>query len=390
MADPWIKLATAWFTMFVVGTDLFVGSPLLPLIAADYQASPRLAGWSVTAFSLAYMVGAPLLGQLSDRIGRRRTLTFSLFAFCAANLLTASAWNFTWLLAARFLAGATAAGVSPSIYALVSSAAPLDRRATRLGVVVSGLLMSLVLGAPAGGLAGASLGWPSVFAIVASSSLLLAGANSLIWPADCPSESVEAPPCALTIAVLAPRLAPTAVWSTALYSMYTYLGAGLTAAGFSAAEMAAVIVFYGCGAICGALIGGRLADRLGARLTSGISLAGLCASLLLLRLAIDAGTLVDLGFGLTAAVAQMFFPSRQAGLANDFPAQRAAVLAWNNSGLFLGIALGSIVGGQAVAFGGFEANLTVSAFIAIAGWAINWAVEPSSAPPPIQNINPTT
>ena len=180
------------------------------------------------------------------------------------------------------------------------------------------------------------------------------------------------------------------MWGTALYSTYTYLGVGLTSTGFSAAETASVIVFYGCGAICGTLVGGRLADRLGARLTSGISLAGLCASLFLLRLAVDGGTLVDLGFGFTAAVAQLFFPSQQAGLAKDFPAQRAAVLAWNNSALFLGIALGSIVGGQAVAFGGFEADLTVSASIAIAGWAINWAVEPGSAPPQIQTINRTT
>src|SRR5208283_471134 len=107
--------ATAWFTLFVVGTDMFVGSPLLPLIATDYDVSPGLAGWSVTSFSLAYMIGAPLLGRAADRIGRRRILTFALLAFCAANVLTASAANFSWLLAARFLAGATAAGVSPSI-----------------------------------------------------------------------------------------------------------------------------------------------------------------------------------------------------------------------------------------------------------------------------------
>src|SRR5207253_121389 len=98
MADPWTRTATAWLTMFVVGTDLFVGSPLLPLIVADYRISPELAGWSVTAFSLAYMVSAPLLGYVADHIGRRRTLTCSLVAFCAANLLTASADNLSWLL----------------------------------------------------------------------------------------------------------------------------------------------------------------------------------------------------------------------------------------------------------------------------------------------------
>jgi predicted MFS family arabinose efflux permease len=91
------RLAVGWLTMFVVGTDLFVISPLLPLIAADYQISPGLAGLSVTVFSLTYMISAPFLGYVADRIGRRRTLTCCLLAFATANLMTAYAGNLTWL-----------------------------------------------------------------------------------------------------------------------------------------------------------------------------------------------------------------------------------------------------------------------------------------------------
>src|SRR5271157_5084797 len=119
---PVARLAIGWLTMFVIGTDLFVISPLLPLIAADYQISPALAGLSVTVFSLAYMVSAPFLGYVADRIGRRRILTCCLLAFATANLMTASAGNLTWLLAARLFAGAMAGGVSPSVYALVAAA----------------------------------------------------------------------------------------------------------------------------------------------------------------------------------------------------------------------------------------------------------------------------
>ena len=156
--DPVVRLAIGWLTMFVIGTDLFVVSPLLPMIAADYQTSPALAGLGVAAFALTYMISAPLLGHLADRVGRRGMLTFCLFGFASANLLTASAANFAWLLSARLCAGAAAAGVSPSLYALVSGLAPPDRRATWLALVVSGLLLSLSLGAPIGGLVGASFG----------------------------------------------------------------------------------------------------------------------------------------------------------------------------------------------------------------------------------------
>src|SRR5580704_11971755 len=82
---PLGSLTVGWLTMFVVGTDLFVVSPLLPMIAADYRVSPAVAGLCVTVFSLTYMVSAPLFGHLADRIGRRRMLVCSLAAFAAAN-----------------------------------------------------------------------------------------------------------------------------------------------------------------------------------------------------------------------------------------------------------------------------------------------------------------
>jgi predicted MFS family arabinose efflux permease len=110
------RLAVAWLTMFLVGTELFVFSPLLPVLAADYHIAPALAGLSVTMFSLAYMVSAPLFGYFSDRIGRRRVLIWSLLAFALANILTAGAENLPSLLAVRLFAGAAAAGISPSIY----------------------------------------------------------------------------------------------------------------------------------------------------------------------------------------------------------------------------------------------------------------------------------
>src|SRR5207237_2739212 len=104
------------------------------------------------------MISAPVFGQLADRIGRRRVLVCCLSAFAAANLLTAVAANLPSLLGARLVAGSVAAGVSPSVYALVAGIAPSDRRATWLAVVVSGLLVWLSLGAPIGGLAGSAAG----------------------------------------------------------------------------------------------------------------------------------------------------------------------------------------------------------------------------------------
>jgi len=203
------QLAVAWLTMFVVGSDLFVISPLLPLIAADYAVTPAAAGWSVTVFAVTYMLSAPLLGHIADRIGRGRVLTYCLCAFGAANLLTAIAGNFSWLLVTRIAAGAAAAGVSPSVYALAGASGPPEQRASRLAIVVSGLLMSLSFGTPVGLLTAASFCWPAVFFVLGALSLLLAWANHRVWYHPATPRSGATPEERLTPAVVAARLAPT-------------------------------------------------------------------------------------------------------------------------------------------------------------------------------------
>ncbi len=385
---PSATLIASWLTMFLIGTELFVLSPLLPMLAADYGVSPTLAGWCITAFSLTYMATAPLLGYVADRVGRRQVLTCSLLVFGVANLLTATAPNLLWLVGARAIAGAAAAGVSPSIYALVTAAAPPDRRAAWLAVSVSGLLVSLAIGAAVGAQIGAVLGWAWVFAALAVISLIFAQLNRRIWPYEhVRSGAPTAPYNLLLCAVFLRRLVPTVVWSTSLYGVYNYLGAGLTSVAFSPGQVARSILWYGCGAAVGALIGGRLADRVGTKFMAGASFAGLCGSFLLLRLALSCGAFIELTLGLSSAVAQLFFPAQQAGLARDFPERSATALAWNNSALFLGIALGSLIGGRAAAIGGFGATVAISAVIALAGCVINGIVVPVAGQPELEQRN---
>ncbi len=128
-----------------------------------------------------------------------------------------------------------------------------------------------------------------------------------------------------------------------------------------------------------------MADRIGAKLTASASFLGLSVCFLGLALAVHAGVMVEITLGLTSAVAQLFFPAQQAGLASDFPSRRATILAWNNSALFLGISLGSLVGGQAVALAGFEANLVISAAIALSGCLITGVA--ALAPPRVRTAD---
>lgn len=362
---PRCRLSIGWLTLFVVGTDLFMISPLLPAIAKEYGVPAAAAGLSVTVFSVTYMLGAPAIGCIADRLGRRATLVSCLLAFAAANWLTARAPGFGWLLASRIAAGAAAAGISPLIYAGVGEAAPAARRASWMAVAVSGLLSALCLGAPVGSLVAASCGSRQPFVGVAVLSFALAIANRVVWPADPRRGGVKTSPVAgIGAAVLSVRLAPTVLWAAALYGTYTYLGVALAGAGYAPAQSACAISLYGIAALAGTLIGGHAADRFGTQRTMLASLAGLALCLPLLGLSLNTGWTAGLMLMTASLCAQLFFPAQQAGLARDFPERRATALACNNSALFLGISLGSLIGGKAIASGGFIVDTTIGATIA--------------------------
>jgi predicted MFS family arabinose efflux permease len=378
--DPRVALAVAWATLFLVGTDLFVVSPLLPLIAADYGVPSQTAGFTVTGFALSYMVSAPFFGHAADRYGRSRVLSWCLAGFAIANLLSACAGSLEALVVARVLAGCMAAGVTPSIYALVGDHAPSGRRGTWLAIAVSGLLMSLSLGAPLGALAGTSFGWSRVFIAFGAIGAAVLLTNHMVWRKSSPAgepEEASRPEALVSVQ----RLGLTVLWSTALYGMYTYLGAGLSGAGFTAEQVAALIFLYGAGAVAGNLVGGHLADRFGPPRVIGLSLFCFSAGLIGLRFAFQMGVLIGPALCLASIAAQLFFPAQQAGIAADFPARRASMLAWNNAALFLGISLGSLIGGQAIAFGGFGMDVAISVVIALAAGLVHSMVCRGSAQP---------
>ena len=133
---------------------------------------------------VTYMFSAPALGMVADRFGRRRTLTVCAAGFAVANFLIVTADSFALFLALRILAGITASGVTPLIYAGVGEAAAPERRATWMAFAVSGLLLSLSLGAPIGSLIGAAWGWRTPFVVLAGLSHCRPRQPAFVWPPD--------------------------------------------------------------------------------------------------------------------------------------------------------------------------------------------------------------
>lgn len=127
--------------------------PLLPFYAQQYGASEVQIGLLFASYSAAQLVFAPLLGRLSDRVGRRPVILASLGTGIAAYLVFAAAPSFIVLLLARTASGA-AASTFGIAQAYVADVTPPAERARGMGLLGAALGLGFVAGPALGGLLG--------------------------------------------------------------------------------------------------------------------------------------------------------------------------------------------------------------------------------------------
>jgi len=143
-------------------------------------------GWLLFVYAITQFVCAPILGNLSDRFGRRVVLLLSVGALGIDYLFMGFAPTIGWLFVGRFIAGMAGASFTPA-YAYVADVTPPEKRAQNFGIVSAAFGLGFIIGPGIGGLLG-GLGPRAPFFAAASLSLLNWIYGFFVLPESLPPE----------------------------------------------------------------------------------------------------------------------------------------------------------------------------------------------------------
>jgi DHA1 family tetracycline resistance protein-like MFS transporter len=147
-----------FITMLIDITGWGIIIPVIPkliseLINGDISEAAKIGGWLTFAFAITQFVFAPLIGNLSDRFGRRPIILLSLFAFSLDYILLAFAPTITWLFVGRIIAGISGASITTAS-AYIADVSTAENRAKNFGMIGAAFGIGFIIGPVIGGLLG--------------------------------------------------------------------------------------------------------------------------------------------------------------------------------------------------------------------------------------------
>ena len=168
----------------LVGIDRFLISPLFPTIARELHLSYGDIGTIAGALALAWGVSALLMGNLSDRIGRRRVLVGALLAFSLLIGSSGLATGLLGLVLVRLVMGLADGAYTPPSISATLEASPPGRHGLNIGIQQMMLpLCGLALAPWLVGLLLPHMGWRWIFVLFSLPGLLLTLAVWRLLPA---------------------------------------------------------------------------------------------------------------------------------------------------------------------------------------------------------------
>ncbi len=160
---PTIKRAAALRFIFVtIFIDILGLGIIIPVVSkllqqldnVDNSTASGVNGWLTFTYAFMQLLFSPILGNLSDRFGRRPILLLSLLGFSIDYMFMAFAPNVFWLFVGRIIAGITGATMATST-AYIADISEGDERAAHFGVIGAASGLGFIIGISGGAFLGA-------------------------------------------------------------------------------------------------------------------------------------------------------------------------------------------------------------------------------------------
>lgn len=368
-----LALLALTISAFAIGTTEFVIVGLVPTIADQLSISLPSAGLLVSIYALGVAIGAPVLTALTGKLPRKQLLLGLMVLFTLGNLLAWQAPGYATLVLARLMTG-LAHGVFFSIGSTIAtSLVPKEKAASAIAIMFGGLTVALVTGVPLGTFIGQHFGWRETFLAVSVLGVIALIASAILVPNNIPSRA----PASLReqVKVLThPRLlmiyAVTALGYGGVFTAFTFLAPMMqNLAGFTPSAVSWILLGYGISVAIGNIWGGKLADKHGAV----PALKFIFAALMVLLLVFQFTASMQYAALATVLVMGIFAFGNVPGLqvyvvqkAEEFTPSAVDVASGLNIAAFnIGIALGSIIGGQTVEHYGLAQTPWIGAVIVL-------------------------
>ncbi len=300
----WIRIL-CWLTVTLEGFDIVALSAALPsILDSKYLGMGPAEATFVTTISLVgIMIGAIIVGPVSDRLGRRYSILCSIALFSVFTLLVPIAPSATLFGVFRFIAGIGLGACMPAALTMMSEITPPGRRArattlTMTGYHVGAVLTSLLAIAVApdwhllfviGGVVGL-IGIPVMWFKLPETNAMAAKRPATDAPAaeKVPLRAVLQHPFAI---------ASIATWIASfmglllVYGLNSWLPTIMKSAGYELSTSLTMLLLLNLGGVVGLIIAGNVADRRGIRVSTILWFGGATALLALLSIQMPTGLL---------------------------------------------------------------------------------------------------
>ncbi|HDR7710604.1 TPA: MFS transporter [Bacillus cereus] len=345
-------LAVFFMIMFMIGTDTFLISPLLPTLQQVYHVSTELSGWMVSSYALGYAGFALIAGPISDGLNRKKVMVLGMSFFAISTFLCGIAPSFLWMLTFRFLAGVSAAFVSPQVWASIPLLIEKKQIVKAIGVATAGLSISQILGLPLGAYL-ATIHYTIPFYFIGILSALLVILIYVVLP-EIQSVHIGGNKKAilqrykqlLTDSKVSLSYFAYFVFQTGNFAAFSFFGVWLSIQfGLQVHEVGTAMLVLGLGNLAGNIFGPRLVNKIGYNLSfyGGIIFTSV---LYVLLPHVKNIVLVELSFFALFFVTGILFVLMMRHLQNISSVARGTGAALANASMYIGQMIGAAIAGM--------------------------------------------